>query len=412
MKITIINHSDNRGGAAIVSFRLMEALRRAGHDAVMLVAHKYTDSPHVYAVGPKWRLDSAFVAEHLQILAGNGLRRRDMFKVSTAAFGMPLSRHPLVLDADAVMLNWVNQGMLSLREIARIAGAKPTVWTMHDMWCMTGVCHYAGVCTRFTATPGCGCCPELHSSSRRDLSRRTWSRKVDAYARRRIHFVAVSHWLKGLATQSSLMRGQRVDVIPNAFPVDSFYINPRSSRASLGLPEGKKIMIMSAARLDVPVKGLDLAIDALNRLDRTDAIALFVGALRDPHALDNLRFPHISYGAVSDPALLRELYAHSTVLMSTARYETLPTTLIEGQAAGCTPVAFDSSGQCDIISNADEGILVPSFDTSAYAAALGRALDAPLEPSALRASVERRYAADRVADAYIALLASLTRLSS
>ena len=65
--------------------------------------------------------------------------------------------------------------------------------------------------------------------------------------------------------------------------------------------------------------------------------------------------------------------------MSTARYETLPTTLIEGQAAGCTPVAFDSSGQCDIISNAKEGILVPSFDTAAFAEALNRALDTPLE---------------------------------
>lgn len=408
MKITIINHSDNRGGAAIVSLRLMEALRRAGHDAVMLVAHKYTDNPHVHAVGPKWRLNAAFVAEHLQILAGNGFRRSDMFKVSTGAFGLPLSRHPLVRGADAVMLNWVNQGMLSLREIARIAAMKPTVWTMHDMWCMTGVCHYAGECTRYTATPGCGKCPELHSSRTRDLSRTAWSRKVDAYARRRIHFVAVSRWLAGLAKDSPLMRGQRVSVIPNAFPVGSFHIEPRRSRAELGLPEGKKIAIMSAARLDVPVKGLDLVIDALNRLDRDDTVALLVGALRDPHALDGLRFPHIAYGAVTDPALLRELYAHSTVLMSTARYETLPTTLIEGQAAGCTPVAFDSSGQCDIISNPGEGILVPSFDTAAYADALNRALDAPLDPSSLRASVERRYAADKVAADYIALLTSLS----
>lgn len=47
MKITIVNHSDNRGGAAIVSLRLMEALRDAGHDAVMLVAHKYTDRKSV-----------------------------------------------------------------------------------------------------------------------------------------------------------------------------------------------------------------------------------------------------------------------------------------------------------------------------------------------------------------------------
>ena len=391
MKITIVNHSDNRGGAAIVSLRLMEALRDAGHDAVMLVAHKYTDHPHVHAIEARYRLKACFAAEHLQILAGNGLRRRDMFKVSTAAFGLPLSRHHLVRGADAVMLNWVNQGMLSLDEIARIAAERPTVWTMHDMWCLTGVCH-----------------PELSSIRSRDLSRSTWSRKVEAYRRRHIHFVAVSRWLRLMASESSLMRGQRVDVIPNAFPVDSFHIEPRRSRAELGLPEGKKLIIMSAARLDTPVKGLDLAIDALNRLDRSDSAVLLVGALRNPHALDGLHFPHIAYGAVSEPALLRELYAHSTVLMSTARYETLPTTLIEGQAAGCTPVAFDSSGQCDIISNAKEGILVPSFDTAAFAEALNRALDTPLEPHALRASVERRYSDGKVAAEYIALLNRIT----
>ena len=408
MKITIVNHSDNRGGAAIVSLRLMEALRAAGHDAVMLVAHKYTDHPHVHAIEARYRLKACFAAEHLQILAGNGLRRRDMFKVSTAAFGLPLSRHPLVRGADAVMLNWVNQGMLSLDEIARIAAERPTVWTMHDMWCLTGVCHPAGTGTRYTGPPGCGCGPELSSIRSRDLSRSTWSRKVEAYRRRHIHFVAVSRWLRLMASESSLMRGQRVDVIPNAFPVDSFHIEPRRSRAELGLPEGKKLIIMSAARLDTPVKGLDLAIDALNRLDRSNAAVLLVGALRNPHALDGLHFPHIAYGAVSEPALLRELYAHSTVLMSTARYETLPTTLIEGQAAGCTPVAFDSSGQCDIISNAEEGILVPSFDTAAFAEALNRALDTPLEPHALRASVERRYSDGKVAAEYIALLNRIT----
>ena len=408
MKITIVNHSDNRGGAAIVSLRLMEALRAAGHDAVMLVAHKYTDHPHVHAIEARYRLKACFAAEHLQILAGNGLRRRDMFKVSTAAFGLPLSRHPLVRGADAVMLNWVNQGMLSLDEIARIAAERPTVWTMHDMWCLTGVCHHAGTCTRYTGTPGCGWCPGRWSIRSRDLSRSTWSRKVEAYRRRHIHFVAVSRWLRLMASESSLMRGQRVDVIPNAFPVDSFHIEPRRSRAELGLPEGKKLIIMSAARLDTPVKGLDLAIDALNRLDRSNAAVLLVGALRNPHALDGLHFPHIAYGAVSEPALLRELYAHSTVLMSTARYETLPTTLIEGQAAGCTPVAFDSSGQCDIISNAEEGILVPSFDTAAFAEALNRALDTPLEPHALRASVERRYSDGKVAAEYIALLNRIT----
>lgn len=40
MKIVIINHSDSRGGASVVSMRLLEALVAAGEDVSMLVVHK------------------------------------------------------------------------------------------------------------------------------------------------------------------------------------------------------------------------------------------------------------------------------------------------------------------------------------------------------------------------------------
>ncbi len=45
MSTVIINHSDSRGGASVVSLRLLEALCAAGHDATMLVAHKAGDNP-------------------------------------------------------------------------------------------------------------------------------------------------------------------------------------------------------------------------------------------------------------------------------------------------------------------------------------------------------------------------------
>ena len=154
MKICIINHSDSRGGASVVSYRLMEALQALGHEASMLVAHKSGCNDAVYAVKPQWRLKAAFLAEHLRILAGNGLNRADMFKVSIATDGMPLAEHPLVRQADAVFLNWINQGMLSLDEISRIAASKTTIWTMHDMWNLTGICHHAGTCRAFTKEPG------------------------------------------------------------------------------------------------------------------------------------------------------------------------------------------------------------------------------------------------------------------
>lgn len=408
MNVVIINHSDTRGGASIVSLRLLKALRAEGIDAHMLVVHKATDNPAVVKVGPGWRVKAAFLAEHLRIFAANGFNRDDLFKISIATDGLPLHRHPLVRRADAVLLNWVNQGMLSLDEIAHIAAdGKKMIWTMHDMWNMTGICHYAGEChcERFLAEPGCGECPLIHRMPRAaDLSRRVWERKKELYARVPLQFVGISGWQVANCRSSSLMRDARIAVIPNAFPVEEFSDVPTTTRAELGLPEGKKIILLGAARLDVPVKGLPLAIEALNKVEATNAVAVFFGDLRNPAAFDGLKFPHIHYGPVTDPHTLRELYAHASVLLSSALYETLPTTLIEGQAAGCIPVSFDSSGQTDIIEHLVTGYLARSFDTDDLAAGISYALTGPVDPQTLRRRVAEKYSSRAVARQYIDLI--------
>ena len=400
MRIVLISNSDNRGGAAVVTYRLMCALRDLGHRADMLVAHKDSDDPAVHVAGAAWRVKKDFIAEHLRILRACGYARRNLFKISIATDGLPLSRHPLVRQADAVLLGWVNQGLLSLDEIQRIAAEKPVVWTMHDMWNLTSLCHHAHDCRQYTQAPGCADCPLV---VRKKLGSSTWSRKKKLYDAAGIRFVAVSTWLQRCSAQSSLMRGMKVECIPNAFPVDEFYIEPRRSRSSLGLPDGKRIILMGAARLDDPIKGLFYAINALNALPGNDAVAVFYGAIRNPDALAGLRFPHITLGPV-DIATIRELCAHATVVMSTSLYETLPGTLIEGMAAGCTPVSFDKGGQCDIITNPQEGYLVPAYDTKKFAAALRGALDAPCNPLSQRAAVGDRFTATAIARRYVSLL--------
>lgn len=403
MKVVLINHSDVRGGASVVTYRLMRALRSAGVDATMLVVHKATADPHVHLAGPRWRLKAAFAAEHLRLLAACRWRRDNIFKLSIATHGLPLSRHPLVKGADAIILNWVNQGMLSLDEIGRIAREKPVVWTMHDMWNLTSLCHHAGTCTRYIATPGC---PECPLTAPKLLSAHTWLRKRRLYKGAGIRFVAVSSWLAKLCAGSSLMQGMDVQCIPNAFPVDEFAIEPTRPRSALGLPEGKKLIVMGAARLDDPVKGLDFAIEALNGLRRDDAVAVFYGALRDPAALDALRFPHTWLGTV-DGADVRDIFAHAKVVMSSSRYETLPGTLIEGMAAGCVPVSFDRGGQCDIIASPDDGFLVAAYDTAAFTAALNAALDSSTPRQHFRQAVADRFAASTIAQQYIKLLTPL-----
>ena len=64
------------------------------------------------------------------------------------AKGTDITSLPEFQQADVIHLHWINQGMLSLKNIEKIlASGKPVVWTMHDMWPCTGICHHARECT-------------------------------------------------------------------------------------------------------------------------------------------------------------------------------------------------------------------------------------------------------------------------
>lgn len=404
MKITLINHSDTLGGASTVTFRLMEALREAGADARMLVTHKASGSHYVTKAAPAWRSKIPFLAEHLRIWRAKGFSSENLFKISIATDGLPLSRHPLVLDADAVILNWVNQGMLSLDEISRIAARVPLIWTMHDMWNITGICHHAGSCDKYTSH--CHDCPLMgNKAAADDLSAMTFDRKHDLYTGSRIHFVAVSRWLADLAARSALTADQPVTVINNPFRVDMLSVPVNKERGELGLPWHGRIVLMCAARLDDPFKNLPDAIEALNTLTDTDAVAVFVGECRDTSIFDSLAIPHFHLGMVNDKRRLHGIFASSSVVMSSSTYESFGATLLEGQAAGATPVGYVHDGRADIITDGVTGYAAGPGIRS-LGEALRTALDSPISHSKLYQAAAR-YSYANIAGQYLGLINSL-----
>lgn len=406
MKIVLINHSDTRGGASVVTFRLMQALQAAGHEARMLVVHKATDSPWVYPAASSFACREKFLAEHLRIFVANGFSRKNLFKISIATDGLPLYDHPLVKDADVVVLNWVNQGVLSIDGIRRIADERPVVWTMHDMWCATGVCHHAGPCDGYLDR--CGNCPLVRGGSRRhDISRTTYRRKSELYSRSNIHFVAVSRWLASKCSHSSLLSHRNVEVIPNAFPIDEF------SYEATGLPRKKRI-VMGAARLDDPIKDFPLAVASLNafaasRPDLAEGTeVLFYGNMSDSSALKKVNMPYRWLGCVSSTEL-PAIYSGADAVLSTSLYETLPGTLVEGMAGGCVPVATAIGGQADIVDHLRTGYLSSSRKPDDLARGLVWALESGPARAALHAEVESRFSAASVAEKYIALFNNILK---
>lgn len=384
----------------MVTFRLMEALRSVGVDARMLVGKKNTDSPFVEQAAPDWRRKVPFYQEHLDIFLHNGLSKRHLFEVSTAKYGLPLAEHPLIKTADAVFLNWVNQGLLSLSEIGKIAAEKPVVWTMHDLWNATGVCHHCGKCRHYQSH--CQECPLLGSAKGpHDLSFDTFNRKKELYGHSGIKFVAVSNWLAAQARSSALMHDQSLNVIPNALDIATLSNPPEQSKSEFGIPEDKKLIMLCAARLDDPIKDFPLAVKALNGLHRDDVAAVLVGNLKNPDILRELELNHIWLGPVYEKKMMQSLLKHADVMLSTSRFESLQTTLIEAQAAGVTPVSQVHDGRGDIIT---DGLSGYPFNTAQEAtAALTKALDTPIPKEQLRQQAER-FSYQTIARKYLGLI--------
>ena len=296
LKVTLVSHSDLLGGAAVVTYRLMEALRRHGIDARMVVYTKLSDDPNVHLTGSRWVRGVKFMAERVRIALANGMNRANLFKVSVANIGLPIHRHPLVREADIVVLGWINQGMMSLKGIRKLAALhKPVIWTMHDMWNLTGICHHAYECRGYIEQ--CGNCQFLSGYSAADLSHSIWMKKKELYSSLPITFVAVSHWLANRCKASSLLGDRDVRVIPNAFPIDSFTTSPKSGVLPPTVMTDRNLILIGAARLDDPIKGLEYTIKALNTLfDNNPQLAktsqaVFFGSLRNPLALRGPSLP-------------------------------------------------------------------------------------------------------------------------
>lgn len=400
MKVVILNTSDTNGGAAVVSLRLMRALCDAGVDARMLVVDHRADDERVAVAGTPEQYKWAFYTERLKIFLRNGFSRRNLFKVSTACCGVDVLSHEWVKRADVVCINWINQGMMSLRDVERLCRTgKKVIWTMHDMWCCTGICHHAYDCGGFHQE--CGRCPFLDSRFKRDLSHKVWKQKKHIFDKSVIHFVPVSNWLAQRCRESSLLCGRPLTVIPNAVPVESFDWH-RKGDAS------KKVMAMGAARLDDPVKGFGLMMEAVNKIaddypDKATGVELLLfGNIRDESLLSNIRLPYKWIGTVP-PERLPELYRQCDVVVSSSHFETLPTTLVEGQAAGCLAVAFDHGGQSDIISHLDNGYLAAYSDTSDLAAGLLWAISQNQDRERIHKGVADRFSEKVVAGRYVSL---------
>ncbi|MBE6300531.1 MAG: glycosyltransferase [Parabacteroides distasonis] len=398
MKILILNTSERTGGAAVAAGRLEKALLRVGV-SVSKIVRKDTKLNRLH-----------FYWERLIIFLCNGLNRKKLFMVSIANTGEDISSNPLVKEADIIHLHWINQGFLSLNNIKKLVELnKPIVWTMHDMWPCTGICHHARDCKRYQEK--CGSCIFLDSKGN-DLSTKIYNQKLSLYKLANITFVGCSQWLTNRAKQSRLLENKLVCSIPNPIDVSLFrQKGQKEVRNLLGLPLNKKLLLFGALNVTDRRKGIEYLITSLELLDRQDVELVVLGQVKE-NIRNMFSLPIHSIGYLSDELKIVDLYNAVDMFVTPSLEENLPNMIMESMACGTPCVGFRVGGIPEMIDHQVNGYVANYKDSKDLANGIQWVLEHK-EPQTLSEAcikkVKENYCEEIVAKQYIDLYKRLLR---
>lgn len=362
MRVLIVNTSEKTGGAAVAANRLMEALNNNGVKARMLVRDKTTDCITVVSLGHglfnRWR----FLWERWCIFCHLHFSRKHLFDIDTGRCGTDITSLREFKEADIIHLNWINQGMLSLKDIKKVLDSgKPVVWTMHDIWPATALCHITLDCRKYLR--GCAKCPLLPKVTLcGDLARKIWLKKKRILQdKNNICFVACSKWLAGEAGRSMLLTGQKVESIPNPIDTRVFYPGDKEAARRLAqLPQGKRLICFVAQRVSNVNKGMSYLIEACDMLaeqhpDMLEDTGIVIMGGDAGDFADRFKFPVYPLGYISDTQKTAIVYNAVDVFVTSSLSENLPNTIMEAMACGVPCVGFNVGGIPEMIDHGKNG---------------------------------------------------------
>lgn len=398
LRVLVSSYRSNphTGGQGIYVRALSRALKHAGCEVTVVSGPPYPELDDDVALERLPSLDLFSEENALLALRWRHLTskadRLEWLAHNTGAFAEMFSfawRLDAFIRANPGRFDVIHDNQTLAPAMARIDTRIPVITTLH---------HPIAIDREF-AIAGAG------AWWRRLLSRR-WHSFVDKQARaaRRLpRFLAVSQAARDSYAARCGVDPERVSVSLNGVDHDIFTPDPAVQR------EGDHIVTLASA--DVPLKGLDVLIDALALLKArgVEPRLTVIGALREGQAKRALErsglMDQVSFvSALSSDALVA-LYRRAGVFVSPSRFEGFGLPAAEAMATGAPVIVSDGGALPEVAG--DAGIITPAGLPAPLADALERVLgddamrQAMSEASLTRARTEFRW--DKHASAAIAL---------
>lgn len=387
MKVLIISTTERTGGGAIAAKRLLTALNKNGIKAKMLVRDKQTDDVNVASYGniiPK-------VMERLRLMCRLLKPFRQTWQYDLASDGIDILSTPEYKEADVIHLHWVNQGMLSLKQLKQmLLSGKRIVWTMHDEWPFRGIRHY---------TEEGNAVEEKKVSA---LEERLFRTKQEIYQLGNIRFVGCSQWITDLAQEA--MPNANVRHINNCIPHNIFHPQDRQdARKAFSLPQDQKLILFTCQKVTDKRKGMAYLLEALKYLNEPKPHLVVVGGntedlLNSNLGIDSSNLHFIPY--VNGEKEMARLYSAVDCFVTPSLQDNLPNTIAEAMSCGTPCVGFNAGGIPEMISHMKNGYVAQYCDSKDLAHGIECALSHPEWKEAAMHSATHDYSEDRVAKEY------------
>ncbi|GAB6147247.1 glycosyltransferase [Desulfocicer niacini] len=295
----------------------------------------------------------------LKIFYKNSIKRSDF---STGLWGQDFTRTKVYQEADIIHLHWICGGFINIKHLKKIK--KPIVWTIRDMWPMTGGCHYADIFNCVNYKSGCGFCKVLGSNTKFDLSRFVLKRKVQNIPIK-TKLVGISDWISEQAKNSSLFKKFDIRTIYNNVNSNDFFpVDKKIAKNILGINTNKKIVLANVVSNKGFYKGFDKFLAAAQKLDPKKYFLLFFGKSDRSFDSQILGFEYKNVNYAYDIIVLRLLYSSADVYVAPSTIDAFGKTIAESMACGTPVVCFDATGPKEIVTHKEDGFKAIPFDVN------------------------------------------------
>lgn len=289
-----------------------------------------------------------------------------------------LSRMPAYREADLLHLHIIHSGYLSLWALPGITRQKPTVWTLHDPWAMTGHCVYPFDCPRWQT--GCGECPYLNTPLPlyADRTSLLFRYKRRFYGKSRFDVIVASRWMLNMVQSSPLFEGVRAHLVPFGLNLDFFSAAAApDARRRFGIPDNALVICFRSDTSEF--KGLPYIIQVLEKIRCDQPVCLLTFAKKGLMGRFADRFQLVELGWSHDEELMRDAFVAADIFLMPSTAEAFGVMAIEAMACGKPVISFEGTSLPEVTFAPDVGVSVPMGDTEGLLQALQRLIDHPEE---------------------------------